>query len=485
MDYLPLFIKLQGRRVLVVGGGKVATRKIELLLRAGALPLVVAPRATARVQELHHAGQLEWQPREFAARDVADVWLVIAAVANTAIRNRVLAAAHARNLHVNVVDQAARSDAIVPAIVDRSPLQIAISSGGAAPVLARRLRAQLERWLPLSTGLLAAFVARHRRRIRQVIANPVQRRHFHEQLADGPIAASVSAGRPEQAEQLLQRALNTAALRGAAGKGLVSLVGAGPGDPDLLTVKAVRRLQQADVIVHDGLVGEQILDFARRDAERINVAKRAHAASVSQATINALLRDHALRGHNVVRLKGGDPFIFGRGGEELMYLRRWGIPYEVVPGITAAVACAAYAGIPLTYRGQADAVSLVTGHCISAAVRTDWAELARSRHTLALYMSVGEVARIQHEMLAHGCAAATPVAFVENGTQAEQRVITGRLDELAELAECAALASPAMVFIGATAAHAETLHWFGAAPQRSEDIRAQQTTVKRTGELRS
>ena len=483
MRYFPLFMKLKKRRVLVVGAGNVAARKIELLLLADASLVVVAPCAIPLIEKYHIAGEIEWVAREFEPGDVDDAWLVISAVDDPVVRDRVLKAAHARNLHVNVVDRTALSDAIVPAIVDRSPVQVAISSGGMAPVYARRLREQLECLLPPLAGAVAAFVERYRQRIRDAITNPVKRRHFHEWLIDGPVGASVAAGRVDEAERHLTDALRNVGRKDfVAGKGLVSLVGAGPGDPELLTLKALRRLQQADVIVHDGLVSAEVIALARRDAERICVAKRANGESANQDAINRLLRENSLRGHNVVRLKGGDPFVFGRGGEELVYLRHWQIPYEVVPGITAAIACAAYSGIPLTLRGQSDAVSLVTGHCAGLRERSDWAELAGGRHTLAMYMSAGKTALIQNELVAHGASPETPIAFVENGTRKDQRVIVGTLGNMTELAKRVALVSPAMLFVGATAASAVSLGWFGDEP--IVDDRTSRTPETLTGELR-
>lgn len=480
MRYFPLFLRLQKRKVLIVGGGKVAARKVDLLLEVDAELVVVAPEATALLRQYHAAGQIEWRQRRFEPADVDGAWLVIAALTDPAVRDEVLRIAHARNLAVNVVDEVALSDAIVPAIVDRSPLQIAISSGGAAPVYARRVREMLEALLSPGAGKVAAFLQRYRHAIRHRIGSLSRRRRFYEWLIDGPVGASVLAGREGQARRQL---LCSLAARTNGRKGLVSLVGAGPGDPDLLTLKALRRLQQADVILHDGLVDARVLALARRDAEKISVAKRAYGMSAAQAEIHRLLRDHSLRGRNVVRLKGGDPLVFGRGGEEIAYLCEWKIPFEVVPGITAAVACAAYAGIPLTQRGEADAVSLATAHRVEARDRGDWAELADSRHTLALYMGVGKVAQMERELLAHGRSPDTPVAFVENGTRAHQRVLVGTLQGMSAFATNNQLASPAMVFIGPTAAYAKTQGWFGAPPVQMSGRSSTATVQAKTGEI--
>jgi uroporphyrin-III C-methyltransferase/precorrin-2 dehydrogenase/sirohydrochlorin ferrochelatase len=338
---------------------------------------------------------------------------------------------------------------------------VAVSTGGASPVLARRIRIQIERLLPRSLGALARFLGRIRSRVAARIRNPDARRKFHEALIEGPVRRALDAGRVDLAEQRLKHALNAAT---ETRPGRVTLAGAGPGDPELLTLKALACLQRADVIVHDGLVSEPVLDLARRDARRISVAKRSGDHSATQSEINALLIDLARAGKEVVRLKGGDPFIFGRGGEEAQALRAAGIDYEIVPGITAASGCAAYAGLPLTHRDHATGLRLVTAHCKGSRDNLNWRALAAEPQTLAFYMGAASLGRIQSRLLAHGRDPNTPVAIVENGTRPEQRVLGGRLTQLKALGDFHQLRSPAMVFVGEVAALALELSWYGQSP---------------------
>ena len=461
MDYLPLFFSVRDRRVLMVGGGSVATRKVALLLRAGARVRVVAPEIDAELSALVEYGAIEWQARAFQDDDLNGAWLVYVASDDAKLQQHVAELAETHRIPVNVVDRPERCRFITPAIVDRAPVTVAFSTGGASPVLARRLRERIEAWLPQATGSFAAFVKRMRARIAAHFPDFTTRRRFHEWLVDGPVARLFEAGRDRDAREAFEGGL---AAGDTASAGAVHLVGAGPGHPDLLTLKALRSLQQADVIVHDNLVDARVLDLARRDAEFIDVGKRAGRRSRPQAAINRLLARHAQAGRTVARLKGGDPFVFGRGGEELDYLRERGIAFEVVPGITAAVGCAAHAGIPLTHRDHARSISLVTAHCREGEDRPDWAELARSRHTLALYMAVRRVDEIETRLIRHGRDPDTPVALVENGCREDQRVIVGRLGALAHLARAHALQSPALVFVGEVAANAVNNHWYGAPP---------------------
>jgi len=361
------------------------------------------------------------------------------------------------------------SSFIVPAIVDRSPLVIAISTGGVAPVLARLVRERLEALLDGSFGQLAGLLQRWRGRIKASLPDVNARRRFYETVVRGQVAALVRSRDEHGAEQELARTLEHA---DAPRRGSVVLVGAGPGDAGLLTLNALRALQEADVILYDRLVSDEVLNLARRDADRICVGKMAGGHSVSQGRINELLLEQALQGRRVVRLKGGDPFIFGRGGEELETLERHGIPFEVVPGITAAIACGAYAGIPLTHRDHAQSVRFVTAHSGDSIDGLDWATLARERQTLALYMGVAGLGIIRDQLTRHGRAPSTPVAIVENGSRANQRVVLASLAELEEAGRVAAVQSPALVIVGAVAALATRLHWFGAAPVRWRDLRA-------------
>jgi uroporphyrin-III C-methyltransferase / precorrin-2 dehydrogenase / sirohydrochlorin ferrochelatase len=468
MRYFPLFADLRGRRVLVVGGGEVAARKVRLLREAGARVDIVARDVLApELRELIGAASVRRLAQEFDASQLDGATLVIAATSDAVLNGQVAAAARAKGMLCNVVDDAERSGFIVPAIVDRSPLVIAISSGGAAPVLARLVRERIESLLDESVGALARLLEAWRGRIRMALPEVSARRRFYEAVVRGRVAALVRRRNLDQAASELAGQL-AAPSRPA---GSVVLVGAGPGDPGLLTLNALRALQEADVILHDRLVSDDVLALARRDATRIAVGKAARAHSVPQERIHELMLEHARAGRRVVRLKGGDPFVFGRGGEELEVLARHGIPFEVVPGITAALACGAYAGIPLTHRGHSQSLRLVTAHCRDSCEGLDWRSLAEPRQTLALYMGVAALATVGEQLVRHGRAPSTPVAVVERGSQPCQRVILARLDELDDLACRGDVQSPALLVVGEVAALAADLHWFGEPPLRWEALR--------------
>lgn len=465
MKLYPLFADLRDRAVLVVGGGAVAERKAAMLVDAGARVTVGAPVLSPALADRVASGRLAHRSGTFAPDWLDDAWLVVAATDDAALHQRIAELAAARRIFVNVVDDAARSSFHVPAVIDRAPITIAISSGGDAPMFARLLRERLETLLDHSLGTLAMLAARLRRRIRLRHPQPAARRGFYEQLFAGRVAALVRSGRVGEAQAEAERLLAT---QDGAPQGSVVLVGAGPGDPGLLTLRALRALNEADVILHDRLVSAEVLALARRDAERIEVAKEAGHHHTTQEGIHALMLEHARAGRRVVRLKGGDPFVFGRGGEELEFLRAHDIPYEVVPGITAAVACAAYAGIPLTHRDHAQSVRLLTAHCKASHDTLDWPALARDRQTLAVYMGVSQLDAFQRQLVAHGRAASTPFALVENGSRPDQRVVTGTLGQLARRAAEHAVTSPALLIVGEVASLAQSLAWFGAAPAGAE-----------------
>jgi uroporphyrin-III C-methyltransferase/precorrin-2 dehydrogenase/sirohydrochlorin ferrochelatase len=461
MKLYPLFADVSRRAVLVVGGGPVAERKVAGLLGAGAQVTVNAPVLTPLLQRWVADGRLAHRSESFRESWLDRVWLVVAATSDVELNRLIASFAELRRIFVNVVDDATLSSFHVPAVIDRSPLVIAISSGGEAPMLARLLRERLETLLDHSLGRLATLAARLRTRIRARYPGMAARRRFYETLFAGRVATLLRQGQPEAARQAAEAALLAAPKVPA---GSVVLVGAGPGDPGLLTLRALRALNEADVILHDHLVSAEVLELARRDAERIEVGKQAGHHHTSQDGIHALLLQHARAGRRVVRLKGGDPFVFGRGGEELEFLRDHAIPYEVVPGITAAVACAAYAGVPLTHRDYAQSVRFITAHCQSGHDRPDWAGLAQEQQTLAVYMGVGELGALQAGLIAHGRAPSTPFALVENGSRAEQRVVTGCLANLVERAAFHAVRSPALLILGEVAALAPSLAWFGEPP---------------------
>jgi len=458
MKLYPLFAALAGRPVLVVGGGEVAARKVAALRAAGALVRVGAPALNSGLKQAIARGEVQHLSGSFVEAWLDDVWLVVAATADRRVNEHVAAAAQARRIWANVVDDAQLSSFHVPAVIDRSPLLVAISSGGAAPMLARWLRERLEILLDHALGPLAALLEKKRGAIRARHRDPGNRRRFYDKLLAGPIWNALRGADAAGAERELNRALAGTATGQT---GSVVLVGAGPGDPGLLTLRALRVLNEADVILHDRLVGAAILDLARRDALRIEVGKQAGRHDVTQENIHALLLEHARAGRRVVRLKGGDPFVFGRGGEELQFLRAHAVPYEVVPGITAALACAAYAGVPLTHREHAQSVRFVTAHCKESLDTLDWPALAAERQTLAIYMGVAQLQALRDQLIAHGRAATTPFALVENGTRPQQRVITGTLAELPRLQRRHAVQSPALLIVGEVAVLATKLAWFG------------------------
>ncbi len=455
MDHLPIFLTLRDRAVLLVGGGDLAVRKLRLIRKAGAAVTVVAPRTDSEIEELVAQGAVDLRRRPFAPGDVDGKTVVFAATGKPDVDTAVSGEARRRGVPVNVVDRPAQSDFIMPAIVDRDPIVVAISSGGSAPVLARTLRARIESQLPPALGRLAAFADRFRGAVKAVVADGDARRRFWERFFDGPVARLVLAGDEQKAQERMLALVN-ADQDGFGDPGAVAIVGAGPGDPDLLTFRAMRAIQQADVVVYDRLVGPDILEYVRRDADRIFVGKARSRHHRTQDEINALLAELALSGKRVVRLKGGDPFVFGRGGEERDYLTARGVDVEVVPGITAAVGAAAYAGVPLTHRDHASAVTFVTGHGKDGEPDLDWAHLATARQTIVIYMGVETAARTAERLVANGMAPETPVAVIENATRPEQRVVACSVSALGRLVAEHAITGPALLMIGSVAGLAES-----------------------------
>lgn len=462
MDYLPIFCRLDNKPVLLVGGGEVAERKARLLLDAGARLTVVSPELDPELAELATNGTIEWLAGEFEPSQLTGKWLVVAATDRREVNALVYQSANQAGIFANVVDDPKRSSFIMPSIIDRSPLMVAISSGGKAPVLARLLREKLEALLPQHLGAVAAFAGGLRERVKARFATMGERRQFWERLLGADrLGQALARGDQASANQLAD---NLFAEEGAS-QGEVILVGAGPGDPGLLTLHALRQMQQADVVVYDRLVSDEVMALVRRDAKRIFVGKQAGNHCVPQEGINQRLLDEAKKGLRVVRLKGGDPFIFGRGGEELETLVGSGVGFQVVPGITAASGCAAYAGIPLTHRDHAQSVRFVTAHGKGGTQDLDWPLLARDRQTLVFYMGLSSCATIREQLMAHGKEGDTPVALVERGTQPCQRVIRGTLDQLPELA--VGVESPALIMVGSVVTLADKLAWFGQAKDSS------------------
>lgn len=458
MDFLPVFLKLRGRRCLVVGAGDVAQRKVRLLRKAGASIDIVAPQANNDIATLAAAGEVIWRQRVFTAQDVDGAALVIAATANAEINRDVADAAKRAGIVVNVVDQSADSTAIMPSIIDRSPVVIAVGTGGKAPVLARLLRAKIETMISPRYGELASLLGDLRDRVALAIPEQANRRRFWESILEGPAAELLFAGRRQAARTRIESSLTE--YRDADRRGEVFLIGTGPGDPDLLTFRALRLMQRADVVVYDRLIGDGIVDLCRRDAERIYVGKARAQHSVPQEEINELLLRLARAGKRVARLKGGDPFMFGRGGEEIEQLAAAGIEFQVVPGITAALGCAAYAGIPLTHRDYAQSCLFVTGHLKDDQLTLDWPSLSRPRQTLVVYMGLASLAQLADKLTEHGLPATTPAAIIERASSSQQRVITTSLEHLAVRAERAACVSPATVIVGEVVSLRDRLKWF-------------------------
>ncbi|AOM42496.1 siroheme synthase CysG [Xenorhabdus hominickii] len=456
MDYLPLFVELKARSVLLVGGGEIASRKSSLLLRTGAKLKIVAPELHLELQQRYQKGEFEWLQGTFKPEYLAGVFLVIAATDDSILNEYIFTEANNRSILVNVVDNQPLCSAIFPSIIDRSPIMVAISSAGKAPVLTKSLREKLESLLPFHLGTMAKIAGGWRGRVKQHLTSMRQRRHFWEKAFNGRFSTLIANGQLKQAEeQLEQELLHIQEHR----QGELALVGAGPGDPGLLTLKGLQVIQQADVVLYDHLVSAEILELVRRDADKICVGKRAGNHSVAQEETNTLIIKLANQGKKVVRLKGGDPFIFGRGGEELQIAAAAGIPFQVVPGITAAVGASAYAGIPLTHREHSQSVTFITGHCHENGNDLDWPALARGNQTLAIYMGVIKSALISQKLISHGRDANTPVAVIGCGTRPEQQVLTGTLSELERLAQNAP--SPALLVVGEVAQLHHQIAWFG------------------------
>lgn len=460
MDYFPVFLDLKGRRCLLVGGGDVATRKGRLLIKAGASLRVVAPVISAELRELVSSSGGELLEREYLSNDLQNCVLAVAATNIESLNEKISADAQTLHIPVNVVDTPALCTYITPAIIDRSPLVIAVSSGGEAPVLARLVRAKIETLISVNYGRLAQTASQWRERIKARFADGDSRRKFWEKILQGPAAELMMNGQEEAANKLISNEL--ASDQSNLTQGEVYLVGGGPGDPELLTLRALRLMQQADVVLYDRLVSDAVMELVRRDAERIYVGKRRSEHAMEQENINQLLVDLARQGKRVLRLKGGDPFIFGRGGEEIELLAQHNIPFQVVPGITAASGCSAYAGIPLTHRDYAQSVRFVTGHLKSDDTNLSWPELANPTQTLVFYMGLVGLKEICESLIAHGRAASTPVALIEKGTTPEQRVLIADLSSIAEIVAANNVHAPTLFIVGEVVKLHETLKWFKA-----------------------
>jgi len=458
MNFLPIFYNITDKPCLVVGGGAIAARKAELLLRAGGRVRVIAPMIGERVLEMADNQALEYEQREFRDADLNDVVCAIAATDDKDVNANISQQAQARGIPVNVVDNPGLCSFIMPSMIDRNPVQIAISTGGVSPVLARMLRSKLESCIPGAYGELARLADDQREAVKQSLPDVETRRRFWETILDGQVAELVFAGRLDDARAQFEHELEN--FNADTVKGEVYLVGAGPGDPDLITFKALRLMQQADVVVYDRLVSQPILDMVRRDAEKIYAGKAKSDHAIPQENINQLLVRLAKEGKRVLRLKGGDPFIFGRGGEEIAELIDENVEFQVVPGITAASGCASYAGIPLTHRDHSQACIFVTGHRRDGEEGLNWEMLSHANQTVVFYMGLENVERICSSMKAHGRAADTPAALVEKGTTPEQRVFVGDLDSLPGIIARHEVRAPTLILVGEVVALQNKLGWY-------------------------
>lgn len=459
MNLFPAFINLENKSCLVVGGGDIAVRKIRRLLESSANILVVSLAATEELLGMQEKYDFSYQQRSFEDKDILNQFLVIAATEDEVLNTHIASLCDAENILVNVVNKPGTGNLLSPSLVKRLPIQIAISTGGASPVLARLLKARLETLIPQSFGKLASFMGKFREQARQKFPDLKQRRYFWEKLLHGPVSEMLFAGQEQAAEKHIETALQSIE-QSQQTIGEVYLVGGGPGDPDLLTFRALRLMQQADVVLYDRLVAPAILDLVRQDARRLYVGKKRDQHSVPQDEINQLLIDLALQGNRVLRLKGGDPFIFGRGGEEIEGLSEKGIPFQIVPGITAASGCASYSGIPLTHRDHAQSCLFMTGHLKDGSIDLNWSALVQPQQTLAIYMGTHGIKVLCEELMSHGMSSEMPCAIIEKGTTPEQRVFTSTLEKLPSIPELHSIAPPSLIIIGSVVTLHENLDWF-------------------------
>lgn len=460
LDIFPISLKLQQQRCLIVGGGQIAYRKAQLLVRAGAILDVISPKINAELAQLIEQSNGHHYQQKFADflqqyPNLRHYRLVITATDNAQTNQKVFETCEQQNILVNSVDDVPHCRFMIPAIIDRSPLVISVASNGTSPVLSRQIRTQLEMSIPQEMGLLADFSGQWRQQVKQKIENPEQRRIFWENIYASPIREMVFNRQIEQANRAMQQALDEWTIP----QGEVYLVGAGPGDAELLTLKALRLMQQADVIIYDRLVSQPILDLCRRDAQKIYVGKARCQHTVPQQDINQLLVDYAQQGKRVCRLKGGDPFIFGRGGEEIQHLMQYHIPFQIVPGITAASGCSAYAGIPLTHRDYAQSVRFLTGHLKEGSPELPWQELIYENQTLVLYMGLVGLEQICQKLIAHGQRADMPIALISKGTTPEQKIVIGTLADIADKVTQQQIKAPTLIIIGEVVKLHQQLNW--------------------------
>lgn len=459
MDFLPIFVNLKGRHCTVVGGGEVAARKVALLLQAGAKVTVIAPELGVTLTRSKQHNEISHKEESFGQSQIQQSVLIVAATNDRTVNERVAEQAGKLNVPVNVVDTPDLCTFVMPSIIDRSPVMVAVSTGGSSPVLGRLLRQKLETTIPASYGQLARLAKTFRDRVKSKFKSGDDRRMFWEKVLEGPIAEMMIAGKETQATAALEQALETAGET-MPGHGEVYLIGGGPGDPDLLTFKALRLMQQADVVVYDRLVSKEVLELVRRDAERIYAGKEKGEHAIPQEGINELLVKLAKEGKRVCRLKGGDPFIFGRGGEEIETLMEKGVPFQVVPGITAASGCATYSGFPLTHRDYSQSVTFVTGHLQDGTINLNWPALAQPNQTIVFYMGLHGVKTICEQLMANGLPSTTPAALIQQGTTRHHRTLIGDLNSLPGIVESSQVKAPTLIVVGEVVALHEKLDWF-------------------------
>lgn len=458
MQALPIFFNIAQRPCIVIGGGDVATRKVIMLRKAQGQVTVISPELCEELREMHAQGEIDYVPAEFHAEQLTSACLVIAATDDEAVNEAVSVAAKRLNIPVNVVDAPALCTFTMGSVIDRSPVVIAISSEGNAPVLARHIRSKIETMLPAAYGRIAAIAGEFRDQVKAKFSNLPARRRFWEDVLNGPLVERVLSGQEQAARELLGELLSQ--QQDAPTRGEVYLVGGGPGDPDLLTFRALRLMQQCDVCVYDKLVSKEVMELVRRDAELVYVGKSRDQHTLPQEEINALLAKLALEGKRVLRLKGGDPFIFGRGGEEIETLMQHGVPFQVVPGITAANGVSSYAGIPLTHRDYAQACLFITGHLKDGTIDLDWQAMARPKQTVVIYMGLVGLEQICSKLIAQGVSPEMPAAVIQQGTTQKQRVVESTLQHLAADVAAAGLKPPSLTIIGEVVKLRSRLNWF-------------------------
>jgi uroporphyrin-III C-methyltransferase/precorrin-2 dehydrogenase/sirohydrochlorin ferrochelatase len=459
MDHLPIFINVRQNPCLVIGGGDIALRKINLLIKAQAKVDCLSPLFCEGINNLSQNGDVNLIQKRFESDDIKDYAIIIASTDDSSVNTLISKSAKKARIPVNVVDSPELSSFIMPSIVDRSPVIIAVSSAGRAPVLARIIRAKLETVIPSAYGVLAEIAGEYRQKVKDRFSKIKDRRAFWESIFSGVIAEKVFSGRINEAKDNIDKQLQQASQMEL---GEVYLVGAGPGDPDLLTFKALRLIQQADVVLYDRLVSKGVMELVRRDSELIYVGKKGGSQeSTRQIDINDQLVELAKSGKRVCRLKGGDPFIFGRGGEEIESLSEHGIPFQVVPGITAASGCSSYSGIPLTHRDYSQSCRFVTAHLKNGTTNLPWDEFVIDQQTIVFYMALSGANYICQKLMEHGMDKDMPIAIIEKGTMPEQKVYISSLKKLPDLLATEDIHAPTLMIVGEVVKLNKKLNWYG------------------------